>query len=114
MINQRFSLIPIFEKSVRLTPVSVCAMLRFNCAAYSGLPVRLAPAFAAPNQDIVVTTQANRNYSGLLKELVISKIQTQKTHYANLLIKHLRETKAVSGRIPKFYAKIIEDALKAA
>jgi CRISPR-associated protein Csd2 len=31
---------------VLLTPVSVCAILRLRCAAYSGLPVRHAPVFA--------------------------------------------------------------------
>lgn len=37
---------PLFKNSVRLTPVSVCAMLRFRCAAYSGLTVRHTPVFA--------------------------------------------------------------------
>ena len=37
---------PRFLKSVRLAPVWVCAMLRFKCAAYSGLTVRHAPVYA--------------------------------------------------------------------
>ena len=45
-INQRFPLSLVFGKSVRLTPVWVCAMLRLSCAAYSGFPVRHAPVFA--------------------------------------------------------------------
>ena len=37
---------PRFGKSVRLTPVLLCDMLRLRCAAYSGFTVRHAPAYA--------------------------------------------------------------------
>ena len=68
---------------------------------------------SAPNQNIVSITHTDRKHSSLLKELVISKIQTQKTLYVNLLIKRLKTTKATSARIPKLYAKLVEDAFKA-
>ena len=65
------------------------------------------------NQRASIVAPNDQNYQLLLEDLVVTKIQTHKPFYANLLVRHLITTRADSARVPHIFKVLIESSVKA-
>lgn len=65
------------------------------------------------NQRASIVAPNDQNYQLFLEDLVVTKIQTHKPFYANLLVRHLITTRADSARVPHLFKVLIESSVKA-